>query len=227
MNGWIKLHRKMITHAVWSLPEPQFKVWITLLLEANHQERESWVKGELLNIQPGYIVRSQRHLAEDAKVGHKVVRDALRHLEQIGSIRTHKRTQRKVMIEIVNWPIYQGDDDYKGTKEDNSRAQQGHIEGTTVRREEGKNTTLHQNGFDSFWSLYPKKIGKLAALKAWKKINPNPEVVETIVQAVGEQKACEQWSKDNGQFIPYPATWLNQGRWEDKVKGKTEEYERL
>lgn len=227
MNGWFKFHRAMMNHAVWSLPDAQFKVWITLLLEANHQERSSWVKGELLTILPGFVVRSQRHLAEDAKVSHKVVRDALGHLEKIGSIRAHKRTQRKVMIEIVNWHIYQGCNEEEDTKQDTSRAQQGHIEGTTVRKEERKNTTSPSNGFDSFWSAYPRKVAKGPAKKAWEKIQPSHESVEAILKAIGEQKACEQWSKDNGQFIPYPATWLNQRRWEDEVKGKTEVYQRL
>ena len=31
-------------------------------------------------------------------------------------------------------------------------------------------------------------------------------------------KQTEQWKKDNGKFIPYPATWLNQERWTDEIK---------
>lgn len=34
--------------------------------------------------------------------------------------------------------------------------------------------------------------------------------------ALEAAKKCDQWRKDNGQFIPYPATWLNQERWEDE-----------
>ena len=45
--------------------------------------------------------------------------------------------------------------------------------------------------------------------------------VETLVAAVEAQKASTQWTKDNGQFIPNPATWLNQGRWEDEVADTT------
>ncbi len=35
--------------------------------------------------------------------------------------------------------------------------------------------------------------------------------------AIEVQKQSEQWTKDNGRFIPNPATWLNQGRWEDEL----------
>lgn len=69
-------------------------------------------------------------------------------------------------------------------------------------------------GFDKFWSAYPKKIGKGAAEKSWEKMKPNLEVV---LEAISAQKETDQWSKDAGKFIPNPATWLNQRRWEDEV----------
>ena len=67
--------------------------------------------------------------------------------------------------------------------------------------------------FDVFWKAYPKKIGKEAARKAFKKVKVN---INALLSAVEEQKHCEQWLKDGGQYIPNPATWLNQGRWEDE-----------
>ena len=39
--------------------------------------------------------------------------------------------------------------------------------------------------------------------------------LETLVTAVERQKCSDQWTQNNGQFIPHPATWLNQGRWDD------------
>ena len=74
------------------------------------------------------------------------------------------------------------------------------------------------NGFDSFWLAYPKKIGKVAALKKWeglRRIGRLPPV-ENIVSALEAQKTWDQWQKDEGQYIPNPATWLNQGRWDDQ-----------
>lgn len=73
------------------------------------------------------------------------------------------------------------------------------------------------DGFESFWKEYPRKIGKGAAEKAWKKIKPSKETVEAILTAVSVQKKSDQWQKDGGQFIPHPATWLNQKRWEDEL----------
>jgi len=38
-----------------------------------------------------------------------------------------------------------------------------------------------------------------------------------VLSAIAAQKATDQWKKDGGQFIPLPATWLRQGRWDDEV----------
>lgn len=79
------------------------------------------------------------------------------------------------------------------------------------------NLTKPPDEFDVFWKAYPKKIGKKAALQAWKKAVGRPALAE-LLQSIEKQKKSEQWSKDNGQFIPHPVTWLNQGRWDDEVK---------
>ena len=70
--------------------------------------------------------------------------------------------------------------------------------------------------FDAFWSVYPKKTGKEAARKAFKKIPKSAHPL--LVPAVEAQKKSRQWMEENGRFIPNPATWLNQGRWEDEVQ---------
>ncbi len=73
--------------------------------------------------------------------------------------------------------------------------------------------------FIEFWSAYPKKVGKGAAEKAWSKIKPDFELHLKILSAIERQKTSEQWLRDNGQYIPNPATWLNQRRWEDELQG--------
>lgn len=74
------------------------------------------------------------------------------------------------------------------------------------------------DGFDTFWQLYPRKVGKVKAQQSWKKINPDDELTAKICRAVIQQKYSPQWTKDNGQFIPHPTTWLNQRRWEDEIE---------
>lgn len=70
-------------------------------------------------------------------------------------------------------------------------------------------------GFERFWLAYPRKIGKGAAIKAWKRATL-PDI-ESILLAVERQMRSEQWTKDGGQFIPHPSTWINQMRWLDEA----------
>ena len=72
------------------------------------------------------------------------------------------------------------------------------------------------DGFGEFWSAYPKKVGKDAARKAWAKIKQKTEVLKEIHDSLAWQITSDQWKRDNGQFIPNPATYLNQGRWQDE-----------
>lgn len=80
---------------------------------------------------------------------------------------------------------------------------------------EDKEPPISPEGFEAFWKTYPKKVGKRAALKAWDKAKLNGKV-EIVLEAVEKQKTWPQWQKDGGQYIPNPATWINQGRWEDQ-----------
>lgn len=70
--------------------------------------------------------------------------------------------------------------------------------------------------FSVFWSAYPRKEGKKAALKAWKKARDKP-CLEELLRILEKSARTEQWRKEGGRFIPHPATWLNQGRWADEV----------
>lgn len=78
--------------------------------------------------------------------------------------------------------------------------------------------------FDIFWNAYPTKVGKQPARKAFDKVKVP---IETLVAAIERQKCSSQWSKDGGQYIPNPATWLNQGRWTDELPEKHEPQQEL
>ena len=69
-------------------------------------------------------------------------------------------------------------------------------------------------GFDAFWEAYPRKVDKQDALKAWAKLAPDADLVETILAALERQKRWDQWQRDDGQYVPYPPTWLTKRRWE-------------
>jgi hypothetical protein len=83
---------------------------------------------------------------------------------------------------------------------------------------ETETETETETDFDVFWKAYPRKVGgKKNALKAWGKAEDRPPLAD-ILAAIERAKQTEQWKRDGGQFIPYPATWLNKGMWDDDVR---------
>lgn len=74
--------------------------------------------------------------------------------------------------------------------------------------------------FDRFWAAYPRKTAKPDAKKAFLKLKPDDDLLQTMLDAIEKQKQTSQWQESGGQFIPYPASWLNGRRWEDEVQSK-------
>ena len=81
---------------------------------------------------------------------------------------------------------------------------------------EKKLSTIEKR-FNAFWKAYPKKVAKATALKWFEKNKPSEDLTQRIIDAIEAQKKSIEWTKDGGEFIPHPSTWLNQGRWEDEL----------
>ncbi len=69
-------------------------------------------------------------------------------------------------------------------------------------------------GFDAFWFAYPRKEGKAAAVKQWRKLSPDAVVRAKIADALGWQRDLEAWR--NG-IVPHAETYLRGRRWEDEA----------
>ncbi len=65
-------------------------------------------------------------------------------------------------------------------------------------------------GFDKFWELYPKRIAKSDALKAWNKAIKK----KTADELIALTKAYSESKLPDMTYIPYPASWLNKGLYE-------------
>jgi hypothetical protein len=99
---------------------------------------------------------------------------------------------------------------------------QGGIDGSGSKGvvKKKKDNTL----FNKFYEVYPKKVSKIAALKAWDKIDPKPteEFTQMVVDKVIALTASPRWTEDNGKYRLNPATWLNAGGWSDEVEKTTD-----
>lgn len=79
-----------------------------------------------------------------------------------------------------------------------------------------------QIAFSEFWALYPRKTSKIAAEKAWTKITRSVDPA-LIIAAVPAHIA--QWKREQRPLdkVPYPATWLNDGAWQDELPAVPEQ----
>ena len=82
--------------------------------------------------------------------------------------------------------------------------------------------TGDESGFDEFWRVYPRKVGKGAARKAWIRAIKAAGEAE-IIAALRRQVVG--WEEKEARFIPHPKTWLNQERWTDEEEVQAEEPE--
>jgi hypothetical protein len=76
----------------------------------------------------------------------------------------------------------------------------------------------YSSDFLCFWELYPKKVGKDAAYKAWQSRRKDgllPDL-DTIKSTLSWQHDSDQWRKEGGQYIPNPSTYITQARWTDE-----------
>lgn len=89
------------------------------------------------------------------------------------------------------------------------------------------NNNIYKQNFEKFWKAYPKKRDKGNAEKWFKKNKPSEELTNLMIKQIERFKDTNDWKKQDGQFIPYPTTWLNAKMWEDEFETDTEKEERI
>lgn len=227
MNGWIKIHRALSEHHVASDPH-SLSVWIHMLMLANHRECKRQINGRILVVLPGQLITSRKSLADKTGVNESKVERVLKMLQNEQLIEQHGTSKFRV-ISIVNWAKYQTDEQ-QDEQQVNSKRTAGEQQMNTPEEipygikngKKVKNTPTQSEKdadgerFETFWKLYPKKVSKAAAIKAWAKLKQSD--MDQAMQALPSHCMSSQWTKDGGQFIPNAATWLNARRWEDEIR---------
>lgn len=101
--------------------------------------------------------------------------------------------------------------------------EQSSIEQSSIESPRAPKKNLFLTEFEEVWSIYPRKVGKGAARKAWEKISMTAELVERIRLSVESHKKTSQWQEE--RYIPHFATFLNQERWTDEIEVEAKQSE--
>lgn len=98
-------------------------------------------------------------------------------------------------------------------------------EHTPSSRRASRAAACGDQDFDRFWSLYPRKIGKGAARKAWAAaVKRAEEGAASILAGITVQTSLDRFDTREGmRFVPHPSTWLNGDRWLDGLDAEEAE----
>lgn len=143
------------------------------------------------------------------------VEQMLEGLAAYGFISRYERAGKKI-IQIVKWAKHQNP--HRREAPSTLPAETDEVVEEEQQAESGPQKADTEASFETFWKLYPRKTAKDNARKAFAKINPNAELLAEIMASLAKHATCQAWLKDDGQFIPHAATWLNGKRWNDEVK---------
>ncbi len=231
MSGFTKLFGSIITSSVWSEDDKTRIMWITMLATSD-------AKGHVSGSIPGMADIARMTLPQAEKAIKKLCDP------DPYSRSPDKQGARLTIADggwyITNYMRYRNERDKEKRREQNRKSQETYRGKQKNKQNKPKSAqaeaeaealkdnrsnahvsddTPSNNGelFDRFWTEYPRKVGKVKCRQIWARLKPSAELAEKIVAAVKAYKRTDQWQKDNGEFIPHPATWLNQERWEDEI----------
>ncbi len=133
--GWIKLHRSIRKH--WIFQDPVLlRIWLDLLLSANHEPGKIIVKNQLIEIGRGQFWTSVRKLAVRWDLNKETVQTKLRLLQSDGMIYVDSRQGYGTLLTIRNYSVYQGfDGDNPDSDPDNDPDSNPYNTRTEIRTE--------------------------------------------------------------------------------------------
>lgn len=153
MDGWIKLHRRILDWG-WYDDSNTFRLFIHLLLKANHEDRV--YRG--VTVKRGSLVTGRLQLAEELRLSPQQIRTALLKLKSTSEI-TSQPTNRFTVISIVNYDLYQQNNQPATTQATNKQPTDNH-------KQERKNIKKKRNipsSYSSLKALTPEVLGEIAA----------------------------------------------------------------
>ncbi len=218
MNGWIKLHRKLLDWEWYNDPNTS-RLFIHLLLKANHEA----TKWHGISLSPGQLITGRKTLANELNLKEHQIRTSLSHLKTTSEIAS-KTTGKFSIITICNWDSYQFTEDDKRPAKSPTNDH---------RQEDKKIKNIISVNFETFFKEYPgTKRGLESELENFIKKN-NPNIVDLLLPALRKEITYKEHLKKMGEFCPAwknLSTWINQRCWEQElspIKQKNEHTQKL
>jgi predicted transcriptional regulator len=166
----------------------------------------------LMSHKEGYEL-TYGQIERQTTLGRYAINEAIRVLTDKGWLRTERTKKENGQFGPTSFHIL--DPEAVDSVADDSSAGHSTMEQPTDIKntnylEKTKDKEKHLEGFDEFWKLYPKKVAKADALKAWNKATKT----KTADELLKLTKAYAEGKLPEDKYIPYPASWLNKELYE-------------
>jgi len=245
MVGYTKLFSSLVYSTIWREPDHVRLVWITMLCMADKNGNvEASIPGlaDLARVDledckdaltrlssPDEYSRSQDFEGKRIEVAdggwlllnYKKYRGKFvsEKIKEQNRLRQQKFRERQAAEDKVTHNAENNADNAHAYDSDYDSDYHSDSSSGSGEKKISKKNSRYTPEFEAFWAAYPKKKAKQHAFSAWTKQqkNGNWPGVETVMSSLAKLVVSPDWNKDGGQFVPYPATWLNGGGWDDEA----------
>ncbi len=224
-KGFVKTYRCALDHPLFAAQPETLSVWIHLISDASWKPTRRMVKGQMVSLERGQLVASQRFLSQRTGVSRQRIRTILSKLvsERAIKISNPVSNPASAIITICNYERYQ-DQDVSAQPSDKPvinptpTQEQPSINPNTrkVRTKEGKEEE-YTCVFEKFWKAFPRerRVAKPKSFEKFKSVvSSGAATADDLVEAVRCGNGIDP------DYPPQPMRWLNESRWNDEPQGK-------
>jgi len=119
-NGYVKIHRKLLNNPIVMKDCEHLAVWIYLLLNATHQDRNVLFKGKKIIIGPGQLITGRKSISSELQISESKVQRILNFFESEHQIEQQTSNKNRV-ITLINWHKYQDNEHQTEQQLNNNR----------------------------------------------------------------------------------------------------------
>ncbi len=120
MEGWIKIHRKMLENPIICKDSDYLSVWIYLLLNATHKEIPALFKGEKITLHPGQLITGRKSMSDKLKISESKIYRIINEYKSEQQIE-QQTSNKNSLITILNWNKYQQSEQQNEQQMNNKR----------------------------------------------------------------------------------------------------------
>lgn len=223
MEGWIKLHRKVLDNPIVCKDSDHIAVWMYILLNATHKEYPVVFSGNKIILQPGQLITGRKVIAEKFKISESKVQRILKVFESEQQIEQQNGNKNR-LISILSWSEYQSSEQQDEQLLNNKRTttEQQLNTNKNVRTKEGeeqkkerKKKDTYPELFEEFWNTYPRRVEKSNAVIKWNaQINKGVDPQQIITSAYNYMIYVSAEGTET-KYMKHPKTFLNGDTWKE------------